>query len=613
MGEHPPLQGGAGPPRVRHRPLRDADHAGHDGRPRHREAVQRPAVRARASSPSRSSSRPSPSTRRASARSSPRPTPTTSSTARSRRSDGRPRARPHRGMSRHRGHVDDDATARRATCRSTPTSTPTCRPTATSRSTSTRPQAVERGIAEIAITDHVDFEPGAPAFGYATFDDRERVVRDAAERWGRRRASRSGSASSSPTTGAGRPTSATTCARHAYDFAIGSVHVYRDSPYARRQRRARGSQRPVAGGDRRAVLRRGRGGRPVRPVRCDRPHRLRQALSRTRTSRRRTSRRPELYEPILRALVETARRSRSTPAACARPAGETVSLGRPIVGALPRARRAAVTVGLRRPPRRERSRGASTTAYRRSRSRPPGSRRLTFRRPVGTAVADVHVSDMDAIQIEPCGPNAVRRTFVVTLDDAAIERLVEEARAGDAWAFGRSVRPLPPAGLSLHRQPRPPPGGRGGPDAARLRQGPGGPASVRVAGHPVRGLALPAGPERRHRSRPDAPRARRPGRRRPTRPARMRDRTRSRWSARRWTRSAAALAALTDDQRDAIALRFFAGLSAREAAEVMGKQEGTVRGLQFRAIAALRRQLGIDDHGREQRRRAPAPAGGRIR
>ena len=54
-----------------------------------------------------------------------------------------------------------------------------------------------------------------------------------------------------------------------------------------------------------------------------------------------------------------------------------------------------------------------------------------------------------------------------------------------------------------------------------------------------------------------------------------------------------ALATLTDDQREAIALRFFAGLSAREAAEVMGRQEGTIRGLQFRAIAALRRQLGI--------------------
>ena len=56
----------------------------------------------------------------------------------------------------------------------------------------------------------------------------------------------------------------------------------------------------------------------------------------------------------------------------------------------------------------------------------------------------------------------------------------------------------------------------------------------------------------------------------------------------------AALAGLTDEQREAIALRFFAGLSARETAEAMGKQEGTVRGLQFRAIAALRRQLGID-------------------
>ncbi len=58
---------------------------------------------------------------------------------------------------------------------------------------------------------------------------------------------------------------------------------------------------------------------------------------------------------------------------------------------------------------------------------------------------------------------------------------------------------------------------------------------------------------------------------------------------------AIALDALTDEQRDAIALRFFAGLTAREAAEVMGKQEGTVRGLQFRAIAAMRRSLGIDD------------------
>jgi RNA polymerase sigma-70 factor (ECF subfamily) len=58
-----------------------------------------------------------------------------------------------------------------------------------------------------------------------------------------------------------------------------------------------------------------------------------------------------------------------------------------------------------------------------------------------------------------------------------------------------------------------------------------------------------------------------------------------------------ALAALTGEQRDAIALRFFGGLSAREAAEAMGKQEGTVRGLQFRAIASLRRHLGIEAMG----------------
>jgi RNA polymerase sigma-70 factor (ECF subfamily) len=62
-----------------------------------------------------------------------------------------------------------------------------------------------------------------------------------------------------------------------------------------------------------------------------------------------------------------------------------------------------------------------------------------------------------------------------------------------------------------------------------------------------------------------------------------------------------ALAALTSDQREAIALRFFAGLSAREAAEAMGKQEGTIRGLQFRAIAALRRELGVDAGPEPQR------------
>jgi RNA polymerase sigma-70 factor (ECF subfamily) len=56
-------------------------------------------------------------------------------------------------------------------------------------------------------------------------------------------------------------------------------------------------------------------------------------------------------------------------------------------------------------------------------------------------------------------------------------------------------------------------------------------------------------------------------------------------------RLAEALKELTDDQREVIELRFFAGLSVLEAAMVMGRQEGTIRGLQFRAIQSLRRTL----------------------
>jgi RNA polymerase sigma-70 factor (ECF subfamily) len=48
---------------------------------------------------------------------------------------------------------------------------------------------------------------------------------------------------------------------------------------------------------------------------------------------------------------------------------------------------------------------------------------------------------------------------------------------------------------------------------------------------------------------------------------------------------------LTPDQQEALTLRFAAGLSAEEAAAVMGRRAGTVRGLTFRAIATLRRRL----------------------
>jgi len=53
----------------------------------------------------------------------------------------------------------------------------------------------------------------------------------------------------------------------------------------------------------------------------------------------------------------------------------------------------------------------------------------------------------------------------------------------------------------------------------------------------------------------------------------------------------AALKLLTDEQREVVLLRFVEGLSAREVGDIMGKQEGAVRGMQFRAIEALRRAM----------------------
>ena len=53
----------------------------------------------------------------------------------------------------------------------------------------------------------------------------------------------------------------------------------------------------------------------------------------------------------------------------------------------------------------------------------------------------------------------------------------------------------------------------------------------------------------------------------------------------------AAIGRLSPDQREALALRYAAGLSAEEAAAVMGRRAGTIRGLTFRAIEALRRLL----------------------
>jgi len=90
--------------------------------------------------------------------------------------------------------------------------------------------AVERGIAEIAITDHVDFDPRDPAFEYSRYDDRERVVRGAAERWARQGVVIRFGAELTYN----RRWEADVRAhlkRYRYDYVIGSVHDWPESPY----------------------------------------------------------------------------------------------------------------------------------------------------------------------------------------------------------------------------------------------------------------------------------------------------------------------------------------------------------------------------------------------
>ena len=91
--------------------------------------------------------------------------------------------------------------------------------------------AVERGIAELAITDHVDFDPRDPAYEYATFADRERTVREAAERWAERGVTIRFGAELTYNT-SWEADVREHVAHHHYDFTIGSVHDWPGSPYA---------------------------------------------------------------------------------------------------------------------------------------------------------------------------------------------------------------------------------------------------------------------------------------------------------------------------------------------------------------------------------------------
>ena len=94
--------------------------------------------------------------------------------------------------------------------------------------------------------------------------------------------------------------------RHAYDFTIGSVHDPASTRRTARARVARLGRGPVAGRDRRAVLRRGRGRRPGPG--CSMPSATSTSSSATcypHVTPAAFEAAPELYEPILRALVES--------------------------------------------------------------------------------------------------------------------------------------------------------------------------------------------------------------------------------------------------------------------------------------------------------------------
>jgi histidinol-phosphatase (PHP family) len=181
--------------------------------------------------------------------------------------------------------------------------------------------ALERGIAELAITDHVDFEPGAPAFDYTTFADRERLVREAADRWGPRGvAIRFGVELTYDRGWEGEIRDH--LARHAYDFTIGSVHDRVDSPYHASRVRGWVAGRSLAEivapyfveveAAARSGLFDALGHLDV-VKRYLHPHVTKEDLAGA----------PELYEPILRALVESGTALEINTSGRRHPVGET--------------------------------------------------------------------------------------------------------------------------------------------------------------------------------------------------------------------------------------------------------------------------------------------------
>ncbi|MBA2717647.1 MAG: histidinol-phosphatase HisJ family protein [Chloroflexi bacterium] len=189
-------------------------------------------------------------------------------------------------------------------------------------------QAVERDIAEIAITDHVDFGPGMPAYGFTSFDERERVVRDAAERWAPHGLAIRFGVEISYERGH-EADIREHLARNAYDYVIGSVHVFSHSPYHAERVAAWTAGRPLA--------------EVVAPYFDEVLAAIRSGLFDTlghldfvkrylvpHVTTAQLAAAPELYEPLLVALVETGTALEVNTSGLRQPPAETYPAG-PIV------------------------------------------------------------------------------------------------------------------------------------------------------------------------------------------------------------------------------------------------------------------------------------------
>ena len=89
--------------------------------------------------------------------------------------------------------------------------------------------AREQGIGDIAITDHIDFAAGEPAYRFATWERRATAVHEAAERWAGEPEIRLGL----EVTYEHRlePDIRLYLATHRYDYVIGSVHMSSRGPF----------------------------------------------------------------------------------------------------------------------------------------------------------------------------------------------------------------------------------------------------------------------------------------------------------------------------------------------------------------------------------------------